>query len=290
MALIKVVVPVYKTEPYLERCVNSILAQTEQRYELILVNDGSPDRCAELCERYAKENRQVYVIHQANRGLSAARNAGLDFPSACKYVTFIDSDDWVHPRYLEALLSAAERTGCAMSICGHQKTTGPTPVVEESLLTPHLYTAEDCYCLTSVSTTPAWGKLYRTELFHTVRFPEGKLHEDYYTTWKLLFALEKVAVVHQPLYFYYVNPDGIMRSVWSPRRMDFFPAMEEKLRYFREHHLEKAQNRAVYKLVKTAKKYISRAEKTPYAAEYVPELRRLKTFWETQPADSGEML
>ena len=114
MAKISIVVPVYKVEKYLYRCVKSILEQTFFDFDLVLVDDGSPDSCGELCDEYAATDKRIQVIHQKNGGLSAARNSGIELclkNSDSEWITFIDSDDWVHPRYLELLYEAAIETG-----------------------------------------------------------------------------------------------------------------------------------------------------------------------------------
>ena len=119
MAAISVIVPVYKVERYLKRCVDSILDQTFRDFELILVDDGSPDRCGEICEKYAEKDKRIVVLHRENGGLSAARNTGLDWifaNSNSTYVTFIDSDDWVHPQYLEILSRVIESNNVAVSV------------------------------------------------------------------------------------------------------------------------------------------------------------------------------
>lgn len=120
MSSISVIVPVYKVEKYLDRCVKSILAQTFADFELLLVNDGSPDACPQMCDDYEKQDHRIHVIHQKNGGLSAARNAGLDWlyaNSQSQWITFIDSDDWVHPTYLESLLDAVKEYNSQVSMC-----------------------------------------------------------------------------------------------------------------------------------------------------------------------------
>lgn len=109
MSEISVIVPVYKVESYLERCIQSILAQTYKDFELILVDDGSPDNCPAICDRYAKQDGRIRVIHQENGGLSAARNTGIEMAKG-KWLFFVDSDDWVHTEALRTLLECAERT------------------------------------------------------------------------------------------------------------------------------------------------------------------------------------
>ena len=120
MANISVIVPVYKVEAFLSRCVESILAQTYRDFELILVDDGSPDNCGVLCDGYALRDSRVHVIHQENGGLSAARNTGIDWVfanSVSRWIAFVDSDDWVHPDFLKVLYETAEKTLCKLSVC-----------------------------------------------------------------------------------------------------------------------------------------------------------------------------
>ena len=127
MPAISVIVPVYKVEKYIHRCVDSILGQTFTDYELILVDDGSPDNCGAICDEYAVKDSRIVVIHQENGGLSAARNTGIDWSFAnsdSRWLTFIDSDDWVHPEYLQRLLAAAVEHNVSVSICGYAQTEG----------------------------------------------------------------------------------------------------------------------------------------------------------------------
>lgn len=273
-ALIRVIVPVYKTEAHLERCVSSLLKQTEPRFHLVLVDDGSPDRCGEIADQLAQNDPRIQVIHQQNAGLSAARNAGLDITDECSYITFVDSDDWVEPEYLENLLMTAMRTGCAMVVGGHAKVRGPEERTSQSVINSFVCTPEECYCLKCVSLTPAWGKLFRCDLFSNMRFPEGRIHEDYFVTWKLAFRQERVAVTPQPLYRYYKNDQGIMRSTWTPQHMDFFKAIDEKIAWFGSNGYEKAQRRAVFKALRTTEKYLCRVKNTEYVADFVDSLKQ----------------
>ena len=122
--LISVIVPVYKVEKYIHRCVDSILAQTFTDFELILVDDGSPDNCGMICDEYALKDNRIHVIHKENGGLSDARNAGIDWAfehSNSEWITFIDSDDWIHSRYLEKLYQTVNQFDCQISVCGYQK-------------------------------------------------------------------------------------------------------------------------------------------------------------------------
>ena len=239
MPTISVIVPVYKVEKYIHRCVDSILSQTFPDFELILVDDGSPDSCPVICDEYAAKDSRILVIHQENGGLSAARNAGIDWAfahSGNQWLTFIDSDDWVHPEYLRRLLDAAMEHNVSVSICGYAETEGRDPEISPEGLTPVLWESEDFYVTHNVNATVAWGKLYRKECFREIRYPVGKIHEDEYVTYRILFPLGKVSAIPAPLYAYYHNPEGITKRPWTPQRLDAVGAYQAQQRYFKKNN------------------------------------------------------
>lgn len=245
MPTISVIVPVYKVEPYLRRCVDSILAQTFADFELILVDDGSPDGCPAICDEYAAKDSRVRVIHQENGGLSAARNAGIDWSFAnsdSQWLSFVDSDDWVHPEYLERLLAAATEHDVAISICGYAETTGEEPQISDEELAPQVWETENFYVQHNVNATVAWGKLYRKQCFDTIRYPVGRIHEDEFVTYKILFCVQKLAFVAAALYLYFQNETGIMHSPWTPKRLSCLNAYAERITYF-----QIARNLRMYK-------------------------------------------
>lgn len=239
MAKISVIVPVYRVEKYLSRCVDSILAQTCRDFELILVDDGSPDRCGELCEEYAKRDSRITVLHRKNGGLSAARNTGIDWAfanSGSAFLTFIDSDDWIHPQYLELLLRAAEENHVPVSVCGFDRPEAPREETMEPIsdCTSEVMTAQALLVDHVWNFNYAWGKLYQKEYFQTIRFPEGKNFEDTFTTYKVLFAGAYVALIDRELYFYFKNEEGITRSPWNNTELVVFEAMREQMAFYRE--------------------------------------------------------
>lgn len=255
MVQISVIVPVYKVEQYLHRCVTSILAQTYGDFELILVDDGSPDNCGAICDEYAKQDSRVVVIHQENGGLSAARNAGIDWSFAnsdSQWLFFVDSDDFVHPDSLRVLLGAAQSHGTDISIGGFARTTGTVPVVTATDLTAQKWDAKGMFLQHNVNAVVAWGKLYRKSLFEGIRYPIGKLHEDEFTTHKLLFQCSSVSVISAPLYGYYTNENSIMGSRWSPRRMDAIDAFKERIKFFEEMGDQELRNHTIRCLASNA--------------------------------------
>lgn len=231
MSKISIIVPVYNVEAYLQRCINSILNQTFEDFDLVLIDDGSPDLCGSICDQYAAIDSHVHVIHQKNAGLSAARNTGIEWAlsnSNSEWITFIDSDDWVHHRYLESLHNAALRYNTSISMCWLVRTSG-----EEACPTSFdatLRNTEDAYTLNGKTIAAfACGRLFRKELFLNCRFPEGKLWEDLCIVHKIMFQFSQIAVIEQPLYNYYRNPDSTIMQKWSDRRKDIFIAYEEEL-------------------------------------------------------------
>lgn len=235
MPQISVIVPVYKVEPYLQRCVDSILAQTYPDFELILVDDGSPDDCGRICDEYAETDPRVYVIHQENGGLSAARNSGIDWAfenSDSQWLAFIDSDDWVHPDYLELLYRAANENEIKISICDFKK-VDRIGALENYDYKCEIISWESLFIKNNVRAVVAWNKLYSKELFEEKRFPEGKIHEDEFLTYKLLHAADSVAFIPITLYFYFENSEGITGRGFSLNRLDAIEALEERTAFFK---------------------------------------------------------
>lgn len=246
MAIISVIVPVYKVEKYLRHCVESILGQTFRDFELILIDDGSPDQCGIICEEYTEKDKRVTVLHRENGGLSAARNTGLDWVftnSNSDYITFIDSDDWIHPQYLEILFRILETNNVAVSVAGFQRVHEYEPgnikticeLPKEKVLDAESFLLEHEW-----NFNYACGKLYRKKYFKEVRYPEGKNFEDTFTTYKILFSGKKVAFLDYPLYYYFYNTEGISHSLWKPSELAVMEGIQEQIRFYKENGYSKA--------------------------------------------------
>lgn len=273
MPEISVIVPVYKVERFLSRCVDSILDQSFRDFELILVDDGSPDRCPEICDAYAARDNRIHVIHQKNGGLSAARNSGIDWAmseSRSHWLAFVDSDDWIHPQYLQQLYDAAAQTFCKISACGFFRTEGEAFPEEEDFSIQSM-SADDYYCgeVHGGVTAVAWNKLYHRSLFKNLRYPIGKLHEDEFTTYQAVYRAEKIGVTPARLYAYYQNPDGIMRSDWNPRRMHVLEAFEQQIAFAQNRGSERLLRKAAEKYIYSLDDHLKKAQKV-----YRKELQR----------------
>ena len=256
---ISIIVPVYNVEKYIRRCIESILNQTILNYELILIDDGSKDKSGEICDQYAKAHSRIKVIHQDNKGLSGARNTGIDwvlFNSKSDWITFVDSDDWIHPQYLEILYNACQEFNTNISICNYIRTRGEIHEIDIQAFSVKKMETEKFYCEKGVNATIICGKLYRKSCFKTIRFPEGKIHEDEFVTYRILFKEKFVSMVDIPLYFYYINNEGITSQRFSIRRYDRIEAREERTKFF--YDINK------YNLARREEKYI-RIEKALFS-------------------------
>ena len=284
--LISVIVPVYRVEEYLERCVKSMLSQTYKNLEVILVDDGSPDQCPAICDACAEKDARVKVIHQENKGLSGARNAGIDAASG-EYLAFVDSDDYVSPHFIEELYQLLQDTGCAIGQCRFSYVKGDGLVEEsdsafciyrgESLM-EQLYGPEEkatCFVV-------AWNKLYRAELFKEtgIRYPEGRIHEDEATTYRLFHEAKKLAFLDRALYGYYTENGGSITSVFSAKRLQWLTAHEERIAFFKKNGYEKLLPAAYRKLCDACITFYFRCtEQVKDAEELKKELRkRLETY------------
>lgn len=234
--LISVVVPIYKVEKYLPKCVDSICGQTYQNLEIILVDDGSPDQCGKLCDEYAKQDGRIKVIHKKNGGLSDARNAGIDVATGT-YIGFVDSDDHIHPQMYETLYNGIKDNHADLSICRYKNVDEGETVDNRNIKNAQWVTMTTDqekfeYSLGEFTTdcfTVAWNKLYKTELFKDIRYPYGKIHEDEFTTYKTIELADKVAYTEEELYFYVQRQGSIMDNGFDKRSLYRLDAYQERL-------------------------------------------------------------
>lgn len=227
--LITVVIPIYNTEKYLTECVDSVRKQTYTNIEIILVDDGSPDRAPILCDEYAAVDSRIRVIHKKNGGLSSARNAGIKEANG-SFVTFVDSDDVVHARMIEKMYLLHEKYDADIvkiglletTVAKHEETASTEIVVDPITAMNRIYTDKPeivCAC----------GKLFKIELFQHLLFPEGIIHEDEFLMPKLFHRANKIVLSDEILYYYMQRENGsIMRSPFTKKRMDVLYVMEER--------------------------------------------------------------
>lgn len=232
---VSVIVPVYNVERYLERCVDSILAQSYENIEIILVDDGSQDRCPTLCDSYAAKHSRIKVLHQQNAGLSAARNAGLQIAGG-EWVTFIDSDDYVSHKCLQFMLEACKEYSCDCAVCKYIATSEERYCFDSSINGIEFFTGHEAvigqFGKHSDVLTIATNKLFRRALFNDVRFPEGRINEDVFTIHEALYHSKKVALVDCVLYAYFQRPGSIMRKGFEVKRLDLLEAYRYRIQYY----------------------------------------------------------
>ena len=237
-ALISVIVPIYQVEEYLPRCIDSLLAQTYQNMQIILVDDGSPDACGQICDEYASGDERIQVIHKENGGLSDARNAGL---SAAKgdYIAFVDSDDWVASEYLERMQQSLCKHDADICECSVQRTNGDVLPVKSEKKTERVFGTEaalaeliqDGDCRQHV-----WNKLYRRSCLIDITFPVGKTNEDEFWTYRVFGNAQTIVRIDDVLYFYFQRPGSIMGSQYSLKRLDALEAKQERQRYLEKNY------------------------------------------------------
>lgn len=257
MPKISVIIPVYKVEEYLDACLKSVERQTFQDFELILVDDGSPDRCGEICDRYADTHANTRVIHQKNMGLSEARNQGVQ-ASVGEYVVFIDSDDYVSDDYLEYLyeLVQTHKTEVAMGrrvkFWDNETPKIPARQVEDRIRTASEALIDMCYNKIDIC---AWGKIYRRNLMEKYPYPAGQLYEDTATTYKIFGAVDRVACGSRIIYYWRQRRDSITHASITERHFFGITAAKEQVAYMHENYPEAvpaARARCAMKIVDLA--------------------------------------
>ena len=235
--LISVVVPVYQVEAELPRCVESILHQTWEDFELILVNDGSSDNCGTLCDKYAAQDQRVRAIHQENQGLSGARNRGAQ-EARGQYIAFVDSDDLISPSYLSVLHQGLRTAGAQIAVCGSLSFRGIDPVFPSDKSTFDVCVRTEALkriLYQGAWDVSAWAKLYRSETVRRFPFPRGRVYEDVLTTVQIFCAEQAVAFTDTKLYGYYQRATSIRHEERLDHRLDEAEMTKEMLAYVAQH-------------------------------------------------------
>ena len=245
-SLISVIIPVYKVEAYLAACVESVLAQTYQNFELILVDDGSPDNCPQMCDAFATRDSRIRVIHKENGGLSSARNAGIDIAKG-EYLAFLDSDDLWSPLFLERLYGAIQETGADFSVCLFQRFCNDPPeglpVTAETESLTQRQAFECFFNERNENMVVAPNKLYCRHLFDAVRYPVGQIHEDEAVIHEIIGGAKNVAWVAEAHYYYRQAPDSITTAKFSLKRLDETYAKERRIAWFEAHDMHDLADR-----------------------------------------------
>jgi glycosyltransferase involved in cell wall biosynthesis len=257
--LISVIVPIYKVEKYIDTCLISILNQTYKNLEIILVDDGSPDNCPAICDQYASQDSRIKVIHKVNGGISSARNGGLAIALG-QYVAFVDPDDSIREDYVDVLYSALRETNCQIAVGNHiivqedesikndVKLNEPLRIYTKFEAVDNMY---DYITSLSIQFITVWGNLYDMQLFKTLKFPIGKIHEDEFVNYKLFFMTEKIVYSSEQLYYYLNRKESIKTSKYSLAKLAKLEALEERVLFFENLKIIKLRTKSQYLYYRT---------------------------------------
>ena len=234
MSTVSIIVPIYKVEDYIRECIDSILAQTYPDFELILVDDGSPDSCGRICDDYAKRDNRIKVVHKVNGGLTSARNAGLEVAKG-EWIMHVDGDDWIEPDMIESLIEAAQITGADM-VFGDFMKYGPSAGYNKlptwSSDKKKSMTNYIAYVMTTI-----WGSIAKRSLYadHSLKSPEDISYcEDFHLIVRLCHFAKKVVNVHRPFYHYRYRPTSIMSNLNKKTEADEQWVYQDTIRFFKE--------------------------------------------------------
>ena len=236
--LISIVVPIYKVEKYLKKCVDSIQNQTYKNIEIILVDDESPDNCGKMCDEYSKYDERIKVIHKKNGGLSDARNAGIEVATG-KYIGFVDSDDYIKEDMYENLYNNMKKSDSDISICGYIEYQEGSKIVEKDLNDQtKIYTNKDAIeklLYNDKITDHAWNKLYKLELFkeNDIRYPKGFMYEDIGTTYLLFENAKKISYNEKIGYYYLRRENSILGKINKKLIFDLLKMTNDRFEYLK---------------------------------------------------------
>lgn len=262
--LISIIVTAYNIEAYLPRCLDSILWQSYQKLEIIVVDDGSVDGTGAICDEYARRDSRIKIIHQSNQGPSGARNAGLAIAKG-DYIGYVDGDDWIEAEMYEAMIAACEEERAQLAICAYRHIEEDTDCIKHMKCTAKEKQEEfsgrryvlsrqealDTYVCDNKSYhiyNSVWSKLFKRELVKEMQFPVGKKSEDISYTTNALVNMNHCVFLDTPYYNYVVNrKDSIMNEKLHERRFnDEIPFWKEQMVYFKEIGMEELSEKAFY--------------------------------------------
>lgn len=228
---VSVIVPIYNVENYIRECIESVINQKYRDLEIILVDDGSPDNCPQICDDYAQKDKRIKVLHKTNGGLSDARNVGIEIATG-EYIMFVDSDDYIVENMVEQLIYMLESSGADIASCGYTEniSTLDTNFSEKY----NVVSSEEALRFILIDkkiTTSASMKLFSRYLFEDVRFPVGKIYEDYATIYQVLHKAKKVAYNGDKKYYYRPNPTSITGGSFYKKQMQYFEISDQVMKF-----------------------------------------------------------
>lgn len=276
LPLISVIVPVYKVEKYLDRCIQSMTEQTYSNLEIILVVDGSPDTSSAICDAWAAKDSRIRVIHKENGGAGLARNDALDIAKG-ELIGFVDSDDYIAPDMYETLYGLL-RQGADISECGYV-TTEDDHVAFDEVGDVTIYTAEQamaCNIQDTVFRQLIWNKLYRREMVGDIRFPVGRKIDDEFFTYKVLGNAKKLALTTKRCYAYRQQPYSVMHQKNPVKAMEGIQAKQERLAYIQKNYPD-LENQAKLELLMACVYAMQTCRKERTGQEKISAMKELRS-------------
>lgn len=266
MTKVSIIVPVYNVEKYLTKCIESLLLQSLKDIEIILVDDGATDKSPDICDAYELKDNRIKVIHKTNGGLSDARNVGIEVAQG-EYIAFLDSDDWVEPNMYQYLYELIQKNNADIAQCSYIKAYEEEVEIEfaedikESVYTG-VEALELLYGQEYIKTVVVWNKLYHKKLFKHIRYPKGKVHEDEFTTYKVIHKAGKFVNSNIPMVYYRQREDSIMAQGFNEKRIYILEAWREEKDYFEQHELNDLVLKTECKLCGILKSFYVQAQKS----------------------------
>lgn len=282
---VSIVVPVYKVEKYLERCVDSIINQTYRNLEIILVDDGSPDSCPAMCDKFAEKDSRIIVIHKENGGLSDARNAGLDIARG-EYIGFVDSDDYIAPTMYEVLMKRIVSDKSDLAVCEYVRVydSGEQLKNKQWHQKAHnkCYTSNEFIADLFIHNSGAYvvtvNKLYNREIFRTLRFPFGKQHEDEFIIHRVIAQCKNISYIEDELYYYFQREGSIMNRTFNVRNLDYGDALIDRYHFTKRNKYEEWKNDTVCRLSSQLEKWNKYAKDNIEIRKKYNEIRKKSWF------------
>ena len=276
--LVSIVVPIYKVEKYLDKCIQSIINQTYKNLEIILVDDGSPDNCGTICDKYAKIDSRIKVLHKKNDGVSNARNSGIEIASG-DYLYLPDGDDFLPETAIEKLVNLIVSTGTDMVI-SENYIIGEDNIImgvhnSINIDTEYkVYSKKESAMLWVNEDWGPWGKLYKMDVHKNVKFPAHKIHEDEAIMFQLINNCSKIVYTPEPLYYYVRREGSTTNSNYSIKKMDWLEAWINNVEYIRE-NFSNVYTKAVDKMLTVAIYNFDNLLKLKETEGYIDEIKNI---------------
>lgn len=238
--LISIVVPIYNVEKFLSECIESILNQSYKNLEILLIDDGSTDGSGKICDEYLKKDSRIKVIHKKNGGLSDARNTGT-LNSHGKYICYLDSDDYIEKDYVKLMYKAIKKNKTNICQCGINYVDESGKYIksigyDETSVMDAVQMIKDMYLDGRIENIVAWNRMYKTEIMKRNLYPVGKIHEDEFVTYRVLYEEKNISVIKEKLHNYRQQSSSIMKAKYSLKRLHPVDAYFERIAYFKENN------------------------------------------------------